>query len=823
MAPVAVAADPIEGYIFIANSTGREVLTYDTWLDSFVEMELPFPADVSGIVLSADRTKLFATTTGAEGSLYVIDRYKGGFLATVPVGHYPSAPVASSIAPEVFVCNQFANQVTVVNVESNSVVAEISTRYQPFCMALTPDSTKLVVGHLIPDMPANGAATFPYVSMFDAATRALLHEFALPDGSSGVRGICVSPDGQYAYVTHLLGRYRLPTTHIERGWIWTNAITILDLLGNTVVNTVLLDEVDLGAGNPWPVACTQDGAYLCVATAGSEELIVIDRMGMHDLLAISEPESVPYDLGFLTGLRQYVSLPGKGARSMVVFDRMAFIPEYFSDAVDVVPSIGESVGEAYSVALSEYAFIDPYQFNSFDLPASNAVLFGTGIQLENGGANLGFWNNTNSWPQWTFDVPKDGIYSFYLSASAQGTAGGTFEVLVDGETCAYPDGVVQTTGSWNDYHDYLVAEGAVLTQGTHVVEVRPLAIDNTFLMNLQKLSVVYSEDDLERVGEIIFNDATVCYQQWLSCASCHPDARADGLNWDLGNDGLGGSPRNVKSMLHAHYTPPTTYTAVRPHAYSSVRSGFKFIEFVVVPETYSIATDAYLKSLEPLPSPYLENGGLSVAALRGETLFSAKCAGCHGGEYFTSSAGTGLMWDVGTGGAMDVPSLLESWRTAPYFNHGGAATMREVVEYFVQGSLTEQEIDDLTEYVLSLGSMEDESSEYAAWQWVANAASILPDDADLDGDGVPQIVEYFHGTDPYETNAVPVQRLVNNSGHLRWRYPPRASEGVEAILQCSTNLFHWVDLQTLPYTLDQEFVIPIEDDGRQNFYRVIFR
>ena len=35
-----------------------------------------------------------------------------------------------------------------------------------------------------------------------------------------------------------------------------------------------------------------------------------------------------------------------------------------------------------------------------------------------------------------------------------------------------------------------------------------------------------------RRGEILFHDASDCFERWQSCASCHPDARADGLNWD---------------------------------------------------------------------------------------------------------------------------------------------------------------------------------------------------------------------------------------------------------------------------------------------------
>jgi len=51
--------------------------------------------------------------------------------------------------------------------------------------------------------------------------------------------------------------------------------------------------------------------------------------------------------------------------------------------------------------------------------------------------------------------------------------------------------------------------------------------------------------DPVRMGERVFHDGTRCFQNWLSCATCHPDGRVDGLNWDLLNDGLG-NPKNAK-------------------------------------------------------------------------------------------------------------------------------------------------------------------------------------------------------------------------------------------------------------------------------------
>ena len=152
--------------------------------------------------------------------------------------------------------------------------------------------------------------------------------------------------------------------------------------------------------------------------------------------------------------------------------------------------------------------------------------------------------------------------------------------------------------------------------------------------------------DVVRRGEMLFNDARMCFQMWQSCASCHPDgSRPDGLNWDLLNDGMG-NPKNTKSLLLAHQTPPAMITGVRDRAETAVRSGIRFIQFTVRPEEDAIAVDEYLKSLKPLPSPYLVDGKLSEAAERGREVFDrAQCSVCHNGPYLTDMA----QYNIGTG------------------------------------------------------------------------------------------------------------------------------------------------------------------------------
>ncbi len=235
----------------------------------------------------------------------------------------------------------------------------------------------------------------------------------------------------------------------------------------------------------------------------------------------------------------------------------------------------------------------------------------------------------------------------------------------------------------------------------------------------------------ERRGEQYFHDATLCRQQWQSCASCHPDARSDALYWDLLNDGVGNT-KNTKSLLLSAATPPVMWRGVRGSAGMAVRTGIRHIQFAEPTAGQAEAIEAFLRALRPVPSPALDAarakplvlaeascgqchepgepvGVLTAAARRGKALFHGKagCVECHPPPLYTNlqTVDPGL----GSGVAYDVPSLIEAWRTAPYLHSGDALTLRETITDFNSlqqrgrtRDLTPSELDDLLEFLRSL-------------------------------------------------------------------------------------------------------------------------
>ena len=161
-------------------------------------------------------------------------------------------------------------------------------------------------------------------------------------------------------------------------------------------------------------------------------------------------------------------------------------------------------------------------------------------------------------------------------------------------------------------------------------------------------------------------------------------------------------------MLLAHETPPAMITGIRPNAEAGVRAGFTHIQFTQIEETRATAVDKYLRSLKAVPSPYLVNGELSKIAEKGKEIFEiVGCNICHSGKWFTDlkKHKMGRQGEFDHQNTWDTPTLIETWRTGPYLHDGRSATMKDVFSKEKHGlnkELTEEEVEQLTEYVLSL-------------------------------------------------------------------------------------------------------------------------
>ena len=189
----------------------------------------------------------------------------------------------------------------------------------------------------------------------------------------------------------------------------------------------------------------------------------------------------------------------------------------------------------------------------------------------------------------------------------------------------------------------------------------------------------------------------------LACASCHPEARDDGLVWEFENEGLRRTQSIAGNILDRAPYHWSGDMADLPTLMDNV-----FAVRMAGPQP----TNSQHLSLGPFlnrvaaPVPPMAIDPQAVA--RGKALFESAevaCSSCHNGPLFTNHQ----LANVGTGGTFKVPSLVGVFNRPPYLHDGSALTLMD--RFGPQGGndlhghtsqLTALQVADLVAYLQTL-------------------------------------------------------------------------------------------------------------------------
>ena len=549
------------GSIAITNRNSKDLRLYDN--SGKLLKKWNFDEPVTSVTCNGNM--LFVTSSGSVGYISCIDIKTGKRVYKTQVGMGATAAVLSVGKDKIYVCNRYTGTVSEIDTKKGKVLREVKVLREPCATSVSPDGKYLFVNNFLPMQRADVDYVAADVSVIELNGFTKIKDIKLANGSNALRGINISPDGKYVYVSHNLGRFQVPTSQLQQGWMNTSAVSVIDAEKLEYIGPVLLDDSDRGAAGAWGIAVNNE--HVVVAQSGTHDISVIDMAAMVSKLEnYPNRDNLAYDLYFMRDIRKRIPITGNGPRVLDIYNGKVYVSTFFSDTLNIIN-------------------------------------------------------------------------------------------LTDNST-----------------------------------EI-----------------IAYNPDRKESkidIGERVFNDAFYCYQNWQSCNGCHPnEARMDAMNWDLMNDDIG-NPKNCKSLLLSHVTPPSMISGIRKDAETAVRAGFTHIQFSFIPEELAVCVDEYLKALEPLPSPYLVKGELSAKAKAGKIIFEEHgCIGCHNGGFYTDMKMHRIGDDIEFENGWDSPTLREVWRTAPYLFDGRAATMEDVFKVHKHGineEISDKELEELAEYVNSL-------------------------------------------------------------------------------------------------------------------------
>lgn len=376
--PFDVAISPDGALLCVSDRTAQCVAFFETATGKNTA-EVALKGEPAGVVLSPDGRMLYVAEHGV-GTVAVVDVPGRKVAGRIPVAPYPLGLALAPGSKRLFVCNTFSHDVSVIDLAAGKEIKRVPVVREPMFAALTPDEKTLVVAN---SLPLGSAADFRLgaaVTLVDAVGLNPVKNIPLCSGATNARGICVSPDGKWAYVVHTVSRFAVPTTQLERGWMNTHGLSVIDLAKGERVVTGLLDHLNEGGADPFDMVCSKDGKRLWISLGGVHQIAMIDVGKLHDMLAGKIPEEFkkkqPYDLGsqnlwadvdkspearegltndltamYVAGILNRVKSGGQGPRGLALSPDggKLWVAHYYSGALTVLDAAQGKVLATYPV------------------------------------------------------------------------------------------------------------------------------------------------------------------------------------------------------------------------------------------------------------------------------------------------------------------------------------------------------------------------------------------------------------------------------------------------------------------------------------------
>ncbi len=354
-------------FVYVGNHKSHNVSVIDTATDT-VTTTIEGVYRPHGVAITPDGTRAYVTNYGYGQIVSVIDTETNTVVDTVcGVGSDPCGIAITPDGTRAYVANRVSNNVSVIDITDNVVIATVATASYPVSVAITPDSSRAYVAN----------QTGRRITIINTATNVV--ELIINDNTRHV-GIAITPDGSRAYVVNDID----------------SSFSVIDISTNTVITTVPTE-----GSNPYWVAISPDGSRAYVTNVSSNNVSVIDT-ATYTVVAIVPVGTSPFKVAVTPDSRKaYVGNVGS--------DNVSVIDTVTNTVIATIAAGDAPLGIAITPDISPNIGVDPSEYDFGDVEVGNPSTMYLNIS-NSGGGELTiedvYMKNQISGDPFTFQLPS---------------------------------------------------------------------------------------------------------------------------------------------------------------------------------------------------------------------------------------------------------------------------------------------------------------------------------------------------------------------------------------------------------------------------------
>jgi len=283
--PFNLATSPDGKYLYVVAEEGNALLVVNTEKNK-VTKEIKVGVRPHSVVLSRDGKTAYVSNQWSD-NVSVIDLEKYIVTDTLETGGGPAGLILSADGNSLYSANSFSSDLSVIDLISGVEQNRLTTGNNPTGVQISPDGNLvLVTSRRTLGLPYGDTLRCELTVVNDKKQR--IAERLDIKQAYMMENIAFTSSGDLAIIPLIRPKNNVPTIQIERGWMMTGGIGIVEQKPSGRIIQLLLDEPNAYYADPFDIAVTPDGKKAFVSHAGVNCISVIDIDAVRKLISESD-------------------------------------------------------------------------------------------------------------------------------------------------------------------------------------------------------------------------------------------------------------------------------------------------------------------------------------------------------------------------------------------------------------------------------------------------------------------------------------------------------------------------------------------------------
>jgi len=289
VSPYNLAVSEDGSRLYVVGQESNELVVVDPHTRKVLQ-KVPVGQHPHTVALSRDGKWAYVSNQWSD-NIYKIALETLQVVDTLSGGSGPSGMVFSADGESLYCVNSYSSDISVFELATMQERRRLKAGNNPVCAAITPDGSEIYVSSRR-SVPVE-YLTPPMTEMTVTSTKDhRVSDRKMWKNAYIMENVRVTPSGDLVIATLIRPKNLIPAVQVERGWMMTQGIGIIDRHNGERMVQLLLDDPNAFYADPFGLVISPDGKRAYVSHAGVNKVSVVDLDEVRGLLRESTDEQL---------------------------------------------------------------------------------------------------------------------------------------------------------------------------------------------------------------------------------------------------------------------------------------------------------------------------------------------------------------------------------------------------------------------------------------------------------------------------------------------------------------------------------------------------